>query len=158
MTTIESNKLIAEFMGHTVVSDGISYMDEEYRALKKYNLSWDALIPVADRIKCNRGSYDAGLTVLLADVEQALRDLDLDTVYSAVVKFIKAHNGVEAPEKRTFRVHAEVVTRCYLDVEARDADEAHEIANKTDGGNFTPIDHEGSFEVDSVEEITKEKV
>ena len=40
------------------------------------------------------------------------------------------------PVKKKFRVNAEVITFCHIDVEAYDADEANDIADATDGGDF----------------------
>jgi hypothetical protein len=39
-----------------------------------------------------------------------------------------------------FRVYAEYVTTCYIDVEANDEVEAHEKAEKIDGGEFTELE------------------
>ena len=48
MTTIEGNKLIDEFMGLEIITDGISLFDTNYKALEKYNESWDSLMPVVE--------------------------------------------------------------------------------------------------------------
>lgn len=40
-----------------------------------------------------------------------------------------------------YRVWAEVTSYCYLDVEAKDADEAYDIASETDGGDFITDDN-----------------
>jgi hypothetical protein len=50
--------------------------------------------------------------------------------------------------EKTFRVRAEVITYCYLDVKAESIEQANEIASKTDGGNFTSENEEsGVFNV-----------
>lgn len=46
-----------------------------------------------------------------------------------------------------FRVKAEVITYCYLDIDAKTAEEANEIASKTDGGDFITIEDEGGFDI-----------
>lgn len=58
---------------------------------------------------------------------------------------------------KKYRVYAISEQRLYLDVEANNADEAWDIANETDGGEFTAED-EGSWDLEfEVEELKKEK-
>ncbi len=47
---IEGNKLIAEFMGQTIITDGISQFNTDYKPLKSYHTLWDDLIPVVEKI------------------------------------------------------------------------------------------------------------
>lgn len=47
---------------------------------------------------------------------------------------------------KSFKVWAKYTSYCYLDVEAEDADEAMEIAEETDGGEYTPTP-EGDWEI-----------
>lgn len=47
--------------------------------------------------------------------------------------------------KKTFRVQAEVITFCYLDVKADSAEEANQIAEDTDGGDFITSEKGGDF-------------
>jgi len=47
----ENNKLIAEFMGLTIITDEISWFDTNYKALKKYNEFWGNLMPVVEKIE-----------------------------------------------------------------------------------------------------------
>jgi len=47
--------------------------------------------------------------------------------------------------KKTFRVHAEVISFVHIDVEANSIEEANEIAEDTDGGNFVSSQEEGDF-------------
>lgn len=63
-----------------------------------------------------------------------------------------------AKKKKIFRVYAKVVTYSYLDVEADDKDEAEEIAENTDGGDFIADDEttKGDFVVAPEELPTKE--
>jgi len=46
-----------------------------------------------------------------------------------------------------YRVWAKMTTYCYLDVEAEDAYEANEIAEKTDGGNFIDDSDSDDWEI-----------
>ena len=55
--------------------------------------------------------------------------------------------------KKTFRVQAEVITYCYIDVEADSIEEANEIAGQIDGGDFISSD-EGDFNI--LDSLTKE--
>lgn len=47
--------------------------------------------------------------------------------------------------KKKFRVHAEVISFCYIDIEAETAEEANEIADGKDGGDFITDDTGGDF-------------
>jgi len=50
-------------------------------------------------------------------------------------------------KKKTFRVHAEVTTFCYIDVEANNITEANEIAEGIDGGDFISTEQGGDFDI-----------
>lgn len=52
-----------------------------------------------------------------------------------------------------FRVRAKVTTYCYLEVDANNADEAMEIGEETDGGDFITENSDGDFEVIEAKEI-----
>jgi len=56
--------------------------------------------------------------------------------------------------KKTFRVQAECITYCYIDVEADSTEEANQIAADTDGGEFITTE-EGDWNI--LESLTKEK-
>jgi len=62
-------------------------------------------------------------------------------------------------DKKTFRVHAEVTTFCYIDVEADSVEEANEIAEGIDGGDFIPSEKEGDFDIQRslTHEVEKEE-
>ena len=58
---------------------------------------------------------------------------------------------------KKFRVYAVMTDILFIDVEAKDKDEAFDIANETDGGDFQPIDKYdyGSWELTEVVELNK---
>ena len=57
--------------------------------------------------------------------------------------------------KKIFRVQAECITYCYIDIEADSIDEANEIAEETDGGDFTSDENFGGWNV--LDSLTREK-
>ena len=92
----DTNKLIAEFMGHhTYESNGyimISYSDCNERTLQDthYHTSWDWLMPVANEIIKSRDEQNADWD--LTDLKYALQTTNIELVYKAVVQFIKNQN------------------------------------------------------------------
>jgi len=50
-------------------------------------------------------------------------------------------------KKIKFRVYAEVTTRCYMDVEAKNADEALQMGKDADGGDFITEEDTGDWHV-----------
>jgi hypothetical protein len=107
------NVLIAEFMGLTIITDGISLFDSDYKALKKYNESWDSLMPVVEKIEasCNRAyqfkiyrnqafvecTVMGDRTILTSQKFVAGSDYKgvnskIANTYQAVVEFIKWYN------------------------------------------------------------------
>ena len=48
---LEGNKLIAEFMGLEIITDGISWFDTNYKSLGNYDSSWDWLMPAVEKIE-----------------------------------------------------------------------------------------------------------
>lgn len=58
--------------------------------------------------------------------------------------------------KKTYRVLAEVTTMCYLDIEAKDKDDALDYARyAADGGDFVSKSSGGGFEVLGEQYITE---
>ena len=55
---------------------------------------------------------------------------------------------------KTYRVWAKIISYAYLDVDAEDEDEAWEVADRTDGGEFTPT-HDGDWELLDTDYITE---
>jgi hypothetical protein len=46
----KNNKLIAEFLGLNIITDGISLFDTNYKPLAKYHESWNDLMPVVEKV------------------------------------------------------------------------------------------------------------
>ncbi|MEK6829782.1 MAG: hypothetical protein AABY15_06700 [Nanoarchaeota archaeon] len=53
------------------------------------------------------------------------------------------NESVPFPYKKTFKVKAKCTTYSHIEIEAYDVDEANDIAENTDGGDFTSDDEEG---------------
>ena len=92
---MESNKLIAEFMGvpqgehtHFMVEP---FALESYANVDdlKYDISWDWLMPVVEKIMWDNDIEDNQCT----NIEEALCDAKIDRVYDSVVEFIKQYNN-----------------------------------------------------------------
>ena len=54
---------------------------------------------------------------------------------------------------KQFRVHAEVITYCHIDVWAENSVKAIRIASDLDGGDFITDDDSGDFNITETEEI-----
>ena len=60
-------------------------------------------------------------------------------------------------KKKIFRVQAEVISYCHIDIEAVSAEEANDIAKGIDGGDFI-TDEGGDFNIlNTLTEEVKEK-
>lgn len=61
-------------------------------------------------------------------------------------------------KKKIFRVQAEVVSYCHIDIEANSAEEANSIAEGVDGGDFI-TDEGGEFNILNTltDEVKEEK-
>lgn len=112
----KDNKLIAEFMGLTIITDNISYFDTNYKALKNYHSDWNWLMEVIEKIEtefpnytiqweydareefAEEGKYKAYLFTLFPRDEILTRLTDLrfktriEAVYNACVEFVKWYN------------------------------------------------------------------
>ena len=117
-TTMENNKLIAEFMGYdisTIASSGVEVVEFESKDTKvenlKYHTSWDWLMPVVERINNthsdtygNYYSFQIGNGFVWVDPHMGSRiffsgnDIDhkdepmISKVHRGVVEFIKEYN------------------------------------------------------------------
>lgn len=104
---MESNKLIAEFMGATLV-DWLSEVDPTYNLKEnsciyrisemQYHASWDWLMPVVEKIEQDK-SIAFGLVrngaKFLKDgnvIADSVCDTKIDAVYYAVIQFIEWYN------------------------------------------------------------------
>lgn len=109
---MKDNKIIAEFMEletetfssgivnyyHQDIAEG-SFFDEYELS---YNLSWDWLMPVVDKIEslrdANGNAYRFTIDMCNAQIEGTHIEIlggshKIDTTYKAVVEFIKMHNS-----------------------------------------------------------------
>lgn len=51
-----------------------------------------------------------------------------------------------------FRIHASCISYVYVDVEAKDEEQAEEMYDLIDGGDFTPTPY-GAFELDEIQPL-----
>ena len=90
---MDSNKLIAEFMGVEKVDGLYLYTTsmEDYKTYTLYfDVSWDWLMPVANEIIKSRDEQNADWD--LTDLKYSLQTTNRELVYNAVVEFIKQYN------------------------------------------------------------------
>ncbi len=108
---LEGNKLIAQFLGLTIITDEISLFDTNYKPLAKYHESWNDLMPVVEKIESTRDYYVkiygnqayvqckvmADTTILtsqkyVAGSAYTEENTKLSNTWSAIVEFIKWYN------------------------------------------------------------------
>lgn len=86
-----------------------------------------------------------------ADKKKLEEDLKQKTDLGEREAFLKELSPYErnllGEVKAIFRVQAKATTYAYLDIEADSEDEAMEIANSTDGGDFITDDNQGNWEI-----------
>jgi hypothetical protein len=109
MTKLESNILIAEFMGaYKGKKESIAYdldckfpdgSDRKVPELFKYHISWDWLMPVVKKIR-EMANVELSIDEYDEIKEIVWRinpfDYDLEQVYRAVVQFIQWYNNQKA--------------------------------------------------------------
>ena len=78
METTAKNKIISKFMGLTIITDGISYFDTNYKPLKKYHLDWNDLMQVIEKIEVLEHKITITTNIM--------------GVYDEVFKFIEQYN------------------------------------------------------------------
>ena len=97
MSTQEKNKMIAEYMGLVIITDDISFFDTNYKPLARYDKSWEALMPVVEKISKNYSYYcsnDSGDWQVLIDIYGInIVGVNIrEVTYKAVVEFIQCYN------------------------------------------------------------------
>jgi len=93
MTTTETNKLIAEFMGYPKVAndeDKRDYLED----CVKYHTSWDWLMPVVRKIVkiCCNENEDAFASDEYTSILETIPLARIEDSYKVVVEFIKWYN------------------------------------------------------------------
>ena len=100
--TTENNRLMAEFMGLNIITDGISFFDTNYKPLKNYHSDWNWLMEVVEKIE----NLGYGVTIGMADyciiqndwkedlkeIHSLTENSKLLCTYNACVEFIKWYN------------------------------------------------------------------
>jgi hypothetical protein len=99
----KDNKLIAKFMGLTIITDNISYFDTNYKPLKKYNEDWNWLMEVVEKIEnledgefsveitnncCEINGFEIHTNLFICNNSET----KIQAVYNACVDFIKWYN------------------------------------------------------------------
>ena len=80
---MNDNKLIAEFMGYVYEDDTPSV------ELPPYHMSWDWLMPVAEKIYKERGLDDE----IILMIRDSAAELNIESMYKTIVEFIKQYNN-----------------------------------------------------------------
>ena len=91
---MESNKLIAKFMGLDSFKDSLASLhqgkinvDIDVYEQAQYHLSWDWLMPVVEKCYHNGAEENE-----IGNITHALLDCNRDHLYISVVEFINEHN------------------------------------------------------------------
>ena len=84
----KDNKLIAEFMGLTIITDNISYFDTNYKALKNYHSDWNWLMQVIKQI------VESGIFIRYDNNKfyKNISKFEIKSSYKSCVEFIKYYN------------------------------------------------------------------
>ena len=88
---MEENELIAQFMG-LEKENGLylftTPMDDYKTDTLYFDTSWDWLMPVVEKIYRDRGLDDE----IILMIRNSIAELNLESMYKAVVEFIKQYN------------------------------------------------------------------
>tara|TARA_R110000744_G_scaffold55877_1_gene118026 strand:- start:46 stop:312 length:267 start_codon:yes stop_codon:yes gene_type:complete len=88
---MNDNKLIAEFMGKEISPKTLSK-----NAWIPYDISWDWLMPVINKIRSMDSTYEVEEVGKYDwDNEISHYEFDLELTYESVIKFIKEYNNEE---------------------------------------------------------------
>ena len=99
------NKLIAEFLGMELTTDGISQLyyteDRSLKQIPKFHTDWNWLMKVVEKIEsfghdvfintCLCRITDVGLDIF-EDIECFVNDNKIQATYNACVEFVKWYN------------------------------------------------------------------
>ena len=107
---MKDNKLIAEFMGLELTTDGISDLyytkDKRLKQIENYHASWDWLMPVVEKISDIK-SWSINATLeWLSDSQDRDGLYTKEDVYESVVEFIKQYNN------NSFKTSSELAQNC----------------------------------------------
>ena len=84
-STLENNKLIADFMEHSIKDSNGIHKEVDYN----YNTSWDWLMPVVEKCKERQIFGSQGL---INNIDKRLLQVDLLATYGNVISFIEFYN------------------------------------------------------------------
>lgn len=102
----DNNKIIAEFLGYEITTDGIQTLyydkDRDLKALPKYHLDWNWLMEVVEKIESHGFTFEIkknwscitlkGEKIILRWEEDKNK---IEAVYNACLEFIKWYNQQE---------------------------------------------------------------
>jgi hypothetical protein len=98
----KNNILLAEFLGLKIITDGISYFDTNYKALKSYDTDWNWLMYVVEKIESLNIVDDLLIArhyveiICVPEYENRVmvknHSSKIEAVYKACIEFVKWFN------------------------------------------------------------------